>query len=266
MLWAILFISITCILSILSGIMSTWLEAKLKNWKWPTVIFFILLTSVTLLYIDKSFFKSPFKRTNATKQETVIELNDSLYVTDEDDNKYAKFTFNNKIWLSTNLNISVNESYCYEMDDANCAKYGKLYTYNSAMKACEKLGPQWRLPTTTEMKELLLSNGGYAIITRTIFTKDDTIGNPLQAERQMRKGGTSKFDAVNGGTMNEVQNIFIQRSWFYINFAGVYWLSPDVGDDAIPYYYAVNGSQIRKSWPHVKTYFSCRCVMDLPVP
>lgn len=45
-----------------------------------------------------------------------------------------------RIWTTQNLSAVVDSSWCYEGSDANCEKYGRLYTWEAAQKACEQLG------------------------------------------------------------------------------------------------------------------------------
>src|SRR5579872_715338 len=52
-----------------------------------------------------------------------------------------------KEWTTINLSIDVDGSSCYGDSDANCRRYGRLYTWPAALKVCRlALGPAWRLP------------------------------------------------------------------------------------------------------------------------
>ena len=46
-----------------------------------------------------------------------------------------------------NLNYEIYGSYCYNDKDWNCLRYGRLYTWEAAQKACP---PGWRLPSDEE--------------------------------------------------------------------------------------------------------------------
>src|SRR5215471_12402673 len=52
-----------------------------------------------------------------------------------------------KQWMTQNLNVKTVPSYCYEDTEQNCRQYGRLYTWESARRACQTLGDGWRLPT-----------------------------------------------------------------------------------------------------------------------
>src|SRR5688572_31482780 len=65
-----------------------------------------------------------------------------------------------KEWTTANLNVDVSPSYCYEDAEANCGRYGRLYTWESAQRVCSSLGQGWRLPTDDEWRQLAKRYGG----------------------------------------------------------------------------------------------------------
>ena len=76
--------------------------------------------------------------------------NDSI-LPDSDGNRYSVKLLSDKIlWMTSNLNLDVPNSYCYDDKKQNCQPYGRLYTWESAMKACSSLGDGWRLPTNDD--------------------------------------------------------------------------------------------------------------------
>src|SRR5262245_20868868 len=50
-----------------------------------------------------------------------------------------------KEWMTENLDVNASPSYCYDDAELNCRRYGRLYTWESAQRACELLGEGWRL-------------------------------------------------------------------------------------------------------------------------
>jgi uncharacterized protein (TIGR02145 family) len=61
-------------------------------------------------------------------------------------------------WMTKNLNVKIKtadsaESWCYGNSEDNCAKYGRLYSWNAAKNACMSVG--WRLPDTSDWKKLV---------------------------------------------------------------------------------------------------------------
>ncbi len=62
-----------------------------------------------------------------------------------------------QVWMAENLNYKMDNSYCYDDDPANCEKYGRLYTWETAKEACP---PGWHLPTRGEFETLIANVGG----------------------------------------------------------------------------------------------------------
>ena len=78
-----------------------------------------------------------------------------------DGQTYKTVKLNGLTWMAENLNFDVGEGcWFYENDSKNGEKYGRLYTWEAAMKACP---PGWRLPTDEEWKSLANAFGGYSI-------------------------------------------------------------------------------------------------------
>ena len=65
-----------------------------------------------------------------------------------------------KEWTTANLNVDTDGSYCYEDAELNCRRYGRLYTWDAAQRACQSLRGGWRLPTNDEWQQLARHHGG----------------------------------------------------------------------------------------------------------
>ncbi|MDR0515795.1 MAG: fibrobacter succinogenes major paralogous domain-containing protein [Fibromonadaceae bacterium] len=63
-------------------------------------------------------------------------------------------------WMAENLNYEAEGSKCYDDDDENCEKYGRLYDWNTAMKSCPE---GWHLPSRDEWDILRTVIGGREI-------------------------------------------------------------------------------------------------------
>ena len=131
-------------------------------------------------------------------------------------------------WMAKNLNFKLEEgSFCYDNQQENCSKYGRLYTWEAAQKACP---PGWHLPSDLEWQRLVhqFSNGG-------LYNGDE--GNKM-AFKELLESGSSGFTALLGGLRNS------NGEFIYLGRDGYYWSSTE-RDAGYAWYYYFNGDDQR---------------------
>jgi len=87
-----------------------------------------------------------------------IDAEPDYFIDERDGQGYNTVKLTSQVtWMAENMKYEVGNSWCYGDDAANCDKYGKLYDWNSAKKACPA---GWRLPDTADWNNLITAAGG----------------------------------------------------------------------------------------------------------
>ena len=152
-----------------------------------------------------------------------------------------------KKWATANLNVHTPASWCYEDAEPNCAKYGRLYTWESAQQGCQSLGSGWRLPTDDEWRQMAEHYGGLG---------NDSPEGGKATYAALVSGGTSGFDAVLGG------NRSIAGQYDRLEAHGVYWTASENDQTTAPFYNFGKGSQAlyRQPQGQKQMAISVRCI------
>jgi len=128
-------------------------------------------------------------------------------------------------WMTENMNMPGEHAYnnwCYGDDGANCAKYGRLYTWRAAVDACPA---GWRLPSSSDWDDLFAAAGGS-------FDADShrwsAVGARLKSKTGWRDGGNGTddfgFSALPGGFR---EDYYMQNPAFRFAGGGGYWWTAD---------------------------------------
>jgi uncharacterized protein (TIGR02145 family) len=113
----------------------------------------------------------------------------STFIDTRDNTTYKKVSINGKMWMAENLNYqTASGSLCYNNDNSNCNKYGRLYDWNTAKTVCPS---GWHLPSREEWNVLINEVGG------------DMYGSRLKATNGWNSNGNGTddygFSALPGG-------------------------------------------------------------------
>jgi len=160
-----------------------------------------------------------------------------------------------KTWMTENLNCKVAGSECYDKNESNCNTYGRLYTWESAKKACSG---GWHLPDTTEWNALVTSVGGKETAGKHLKAKEgwNSCG-PTGSGKSYSCEDTYGFSALPGGIG------YSDGHFNYVGSNGYWWSASEYGSgyaydrgmgyssEGVYYDYSAKGG-----------LFSVRCVQD----
>jgi uncharacterized protein (TIGR02145 family) len=114
-------------------------------------------------------------------------------------------------WMAQNLNFQTGSSWCYDNDESNCRKYGRLYDWNTAMTACPA---GWHLPTNADWNNLVQAAGG----------DDMAAGGKLKSKSPAWDGTDDfGFSALPGGSRGT------DGSFNVVGVDGVWWSATEGG-------------------------------------
>jgi len=179
---------------------------------------------------------------------TAIKKNNSGIgtFTDARDGKSYKTVGIGQIWMAENLNYEVEGSVCYDNSDSNCDTYGRLYNWETAMKACPK---GWHLPSDSEWQTLVNLAGG------------DVAGTKLKAKRGWSNNGNGTdefgFSALPGGYGSS------DGSFFNVGDYGLWWSAYEFSSN-YAYHRGMYYNDEGADWYNIgkADLFSVRCVQD----
>ena len=167
-------------------------------------------------------------------------------MTDSRDNKTYKIVkIGEQTWMAENLNYEAKDSKCYKDKPKNCAKYGRLYNWETAKESCPS---GWHLPSGAEW-EVLRNNAGGKVY-------------ELKAKSGwgwfVSMSGTDKygFSALPGGYGGSCS--------FGDVGDGGYWWSSDGINSKNAYYLIRNDDISGSGWGKYtkSSLYSVRCVQD----
>ena len=189
-----------------------------------------------------------------------------------DGKSYRTVTIGMLTWMAENLNYETSGSYCYNDDSDYCDKYGRLYTWATAMdsasesngagcgygKMCTPTYPVkgvcpdgWHLPSFGEWETLKFAVCGCEVD-----------GQNLKSKRDWEANGGGKdlyaFSAVPAGVKS------VNGKYFYEGSQTYFWSSTDYGFEiarAVNLDYGISLNVYESSSRKMYAY-SVRCVKD----
>jgi uncharacterized protein (TIGR02145 family) len=157
-------------------------------------------------------------------------------MTDDGGKIYKTVEIGEQVWMAENLNYNASGSECRNDLEANCAIYGRLYDWDTAMEACPD---GWHLPTNLEWDQL------YRYVDGTSGEESPydspTAGKYLKAKNGWGKGanGTDDygFSALPGGSNGVYDSFWWTADENYEGYRSSFWSRRMIGNYSSSFYY-----------------------------
>jgi uncharacterized protein (TIGR02145 family) len=199
--------------------------------------------------------------------ESVVPITESvspqdMFTDNRDGQTYKTATIGEQIWMAQNLNYMTDSSWCYKNSVDNCRRYGRLYTWNAAKKACPA---GWKLPDTADWNNLGMAVGGimrrsdgYKIWDGAAKTLKANCGWEDYDDRNGNGTDDYGFSALPGGRHSDGSFNGADREGF--------WWTMAKGSASSAYYLIIsNGNDNMYEYEYDKSSgASVRCVADRP--
>ena len=190
-----------------------------------------------------------------------------------DDKEYRTVTIGALTWMAENLNYKTEGSYCYNDDTKNCSKYGRLYTWATAMdsaasfssngegcgygEVCAPTYPVrgvcpegWHIPSYGEWETLRFAVGS-----------SESDGDNLKSKKgwNNNSGGsdTYGFSVLASGAKT------VNGKYFYEGSNAYFWLSTESLRNSAYYVYFDHGIGAYDNSSEKNYAYSVRCVKDV---
>jgi len=124
---------------------------------------------------------------------------------------YKTVKIGEQIWLAENLNHETIGSECFNYEESSCKKFGRLYTWEAAMKACPE---DWHLPTDREWAELMDFAGGFETAGKFLKAKDGWKPSFGKPQNGIDKFGFAALPSGYGGYKESFHNTLGESRWW----------------------------------------------------
>lgn len=183
-----------------------------------------------------------------------------------DGKNYKLVNIGTQTWMAENLNYAASDSKCggddgklKDENTANCDKYGRLYNWTTAMKACPS---SWHIPSNAEWDKLMRYVDGDSGTSSPYNSR--TAGKYLKAA-----GGWNEYNKSSGNGTGAYGFVALPGgSYSGGSLSGIgnygYWWSASEKSTSYAYGRLMTYSYEKASWGYgnKRFLFSVRCIKD----
>ena len=191
----------------------------------------------------------------AILSQTVLSQATGVMTDDRDGQEYKMVTYEMNLgeaskevsWMAENLRFKTADSQCFNNEEANCQKNGRLYNWFEAMQACPA---GWRLPSDEDWTALVDLFGGI-----------EKAGKHLKANKKAWTTGKG----TNKSQFNGMPTGASDPNGFYHEQAGFFWsatLSDEKPNEASDWSFVPWLNEMRHWYGTKEIGNAVRCVKD----
>ncbi|GBU23978.1 hypothetical protein R83H12_00598 [Fibrobacteria bacterium R8-3-H12] len=215
----------------------------------------------------------------ASSSKDSTKKDDNIFIDPRDKQEYKFIEIGRLVWMAKNMNYKIGTSWCYDDKDFNCKKYGRLYDWNAAKKACPT---GWHLPNHLEWLDLIKfvddekiekeKNSFFNDLGKDLFgVTGGIVGKMLDVVSEAIIGGVSGkklkskeykgtdnygFSALLGGGRNE-------KGFYYIDYGTAWWTATEVNSkEARDIFILKTDDSVNEGVFSKSDGYSVRCVKD----
>jgi len=177
---------------------------------------------------------------------------------------YKTVKIGEQVWMAENLNYAVTGSKCYGDDETNCATYGRLYDWSTAMGIDRKYNGNWYIYESDTKYQGICPNGWHipsnedwrALLVETGWNGASTA---LKATNGWSNGGNGQdtygFSALPGGgsSNGRFSNVGTRSNW---------WAAAEPAFDNAYIWFFNSTSDSFSSYANKSDLYSIRCLKD----
>ena len=133
------------------------------------------------------------------------------FIDSRDGRVYKWVEIGAQVWMAENLNYKTNGSWCFSDNKYTCLTYGRLYNWETALKACPS---DWHLPSDKEWSQLVNFLGGENIAGGKMKGKDTGFWRYSKTAVTTNSSG---FSVLPGGYRDLLgaYRLFTKRAYFW---------------------------------------------------
>jgi len=190
--------------------------------------------------------------------------------------KYKTVRIGDQVWMAENLNYNVSGSVCYDNEPSNCATYGRLYNWATAMEldpSCNDnscsgqvqskhrgICPSgWHIPGDYDRAQLFDYVGGNSVAGKHLKAKTGwSYCGPSDSGSYYSCEDTYGFSALPGGYYG-----YSLGKFYYVGEIGLWWSADEWGYSwSNAYFIDCDFEKANWSSDDKSNLFSVRCVQD----